>query len=96
MNHTNEQAQKAVKYFESMGVPASTIVDASSVKIQVNGMWVFISGSEIEFRAEMWDDMQDESESDERFICSNCGGGFKREQMIFNENNDNDFCKSCA
>jgi hypothetical protein len=65
MNHTNEQAQKAVKYFESMGIPASTIVDANSVKIQVNSMWVFISGSEIEFRAEMWDDMQDEKQNEQ-------------------------------
>jgi len=30
------------------------------------------------------------------YMCSNCGGGFNKDEMVFDENNDNDFCKDCA
>jgi biotin synthase-related radical SAM superfamily protein len=38
------------------------------------------------------DSLQDEPE----FCCSNCGGGFNRDEMVFDEDNENDFCKDCA
>ena len=31
-----------------------------------------------------------------KFCCSNCGGGFNRNEMVFDEDNDNDLCKDCA
>lgn len=37
-----------------------------------------------------------EIEEEPSFMCSNCGGGFKREEMVFDENNDNDFCNTCS
>ena len=37
-----------------------------------------------------------EIEDEPSFMCSNCGGGFKREEMVFDENNDNDFCNTCS
>jgi lipopolysaccharide biosynthesis regulator YciM len=30
------------------------------------------------------------------FCCSNCGGGFNRDEMVFDEDNENDFCTDCA
>jgi hypothetical protein len=30
------------------------------------------------------------------FMCSNCGGGFTRNEMVFDENNENDVCQDCA
>lgn len=33
-----------------------------------------------------------------KFICTNCGGGFTRDEMVFDkddENDENDFCKNC-
>jgi hypothetical protein len=31
-----------------------------------------------------------------KYQCSNCGGGFKREEMVFDEENENDFCIDCS
>lgn len=31
-----------------------------------------------------------------KFCCSNCGGGFSRNEMVFDTNNENDFCEDCA
>jgi hypothetical protein len=30
------------------------------------------------------------------FCCTNCGGGFNRADMVFDEDNENDFCIDCA
>ena len=35
------------------------------------------------------------ADNSQRFMCTNCGGGFKRSEMVFDKNNDNDFCKGC-
>jgi hypothetical protein len=31
---------------------------------------------------------------DARFMCDNCGGGFKRKEMVFGD--DNDLCEDCS
>jgi hypothetical protein len=31
-----------------------------------------------------------------KFCCTNCGGGFNRVDMVFDEENENDFCTDCA
>lgn len=31
---------------------------------------------------------------DRRYMCDNCGGGFKENEMVFDVN-DNDLCKGC-
>lgn len=33
-------------------------------------------------------------EDTRRYVCSNCGGGFKHDEMVFGE--DNDLCTDCA
>ena len=37
-----------------------------------------------------------EMKDEPTFCCSNCGGGFTRDEMVFDEDNDNDFCIDCA
>ena len=32
--------------------------------------------------------------NDARFMCDNCGGGFKRKEMVFGD--DNDLCEDCS
>ena len=41
-----------VAWFSSRGITAST--DGESVKILVEGHWVFVSNSEIEYRSELF------------------------------------------
>ena len=37
------------------------------------------------------------SETEEpKFMCSNCGGGFNRADMVIDEDNENDLCTDCA
>lgn len=37
---------------------------------------------------------EDEEEDTRSYVCSNCGGGFKHDEMTFGE--DNDLCNDCA
>jgi hypothetical protein len=31
-----------------------------------------------------------------KYICTNCGGGFNRIDMVLDEDDENDFCKDCS
>jgi len=31
-----------------------------------------------------------------RYMCSNCGGGFTQEEIVFDEDNENDLCVNCC
>jgi hypothetical protein len=49
----------------------------------------FEGESDEEIEAERKKDLDDA-----RFMCDNCGGGFKRKEMVFGD--DNDLCEDCS
>jgi hypothetical protein len=51
----------------------------------------FEGESDEEIEAERKKDLDDA-----RFMCNNCGGGFKRKEMVFGNLGDNDLCVDCS
>jgi hypothetical protein len=56
-------------------------------------------GGEFDDEADLLDVVKrviEQIEDEPRFVCSNCGGGFTRDEMVFDEDNENDFCIDCG
>lgn len=50
----------------------------------------------IDYIQELTEDEYNEHFNFNEYMCQNCGGGFRRSEMVFDEDNDCDLCTSCA
>ena len=72
-------------------VTAETVLEELWTRLE----WTFPS-TELDQMLGSYQDVEDEDdeEDERRYVCSNCGGGFKHDEMTFGE--DNDLCKDCT
>ncbi len=75
------------------------LLEKQIIQDAINGDTTVLAGLlELISDKDIYNALSDENQlkADEpKFMCSNCGGGFTRDEMVFDKHNENDFCKYC-
>jgi hypothetical protein len=92
-NSENVIADMIVEQLKTMDVDGETmqyILNKVGMEDQMHRQLVMTMPTEKTL--ELLDEKKDLE--DARFMCDNCGGGFKRKEMVFGD--DNDLCEDCS